>query len=88
MLTETPRGGVDSRTHISVSRELPLSMARLSVASDPSESTPEGRGHTPLPRRATAHTQTGLTAETSVLGQASCRPTLTVTKGARHVTRP
>jgi len=88
MLTETPRGGVDSRTHVGVSRELSHSMARLSVAPGPSELTPEDRGHTPSPRRVTARTQTGLYGQTRVLGQASCRPTLTVTKGARHVTRP
>lgn len=88
MLTKTPHGGADSRAHVGVSREVPLSMARLSVVPGPSESTPEDRGHTPLPRRATARTQTGLTAETFVLGQASCLPTLTATKGARHVTRP
>lgn len=88
MLIETPHGGADLRTHVGVSRKVPLSMAWLSVAPGPSESTPENRGHTPRPRRATARTQTGLTAETCVLGQASSRPTLTVTKGARHVTRP
>lgn len=88
MLTETPRGGVDSRTHLGVSHEHPLSMARSSSAPGPSESTPEDRGHVPLPHRATARPQTGLIAETRVLDQATCRPTLTVTKGARHVTRP
>lgn len=88
MLTETPRGGVDSRTHVGVSSEYPLSMARSSVAPGPSESTLADRGHVPLPHRATARPQTGLTVEARVLGQAICWPTRTVTKGARHVTRP
>lgn len=88
MLTETPRGGADSRTHVGVSREVPLSMARLSFAPGPSGSTPVDRGHVPLPRRATARLQTGLIEETSVLGPASCQPTTVVTNGARHVMRP
>lgn len=64
MLTETPRGGVDSRTHVGVSREHPPSIARSSIAPGPSQSTPADRGHLPLPRRAAARTRTGLTDET------------------------
>lgn len=88
MLTETPRGGVDSRTHIGVSREQPLRMARSSSAPGTSTSTSEDRGTLPLPRRATAPHQTGFPAETRVFGLVACRPTTTVMKGARHVTRP
>lgn len=88
MLTETPRGGVDSRTDIGVSREQPLSMTRSSSAPGTSSSIPEDRGTLRLPRRATARPQTGLPVETRILGLAVRRPTPTVTKGARHVTRP
>ncbi len=88
MLTETPRGGADSRTHIGVSREHPLSMTRSSTAPGSYVSTPEDRGHAPLPRRATARPQTGLNVEPRTLGQVTRRPTVTVMRGARHVTRP
>ncbi len=88
MLTEAPRGGVNSRTPFGVSRKQPPSMARSSSAPGTSSSTPEDRGTLPLPRRATARPQTGLTAETRILGPASRRPTPIVMKGARHVTRP
>lgn len=88
MLTETPRGGVDSRTHIGVSRELRLSMTRLSSAPEVRSPTPEDRGTLPLPRRATARAQTGLSFATYVVGLAFRRLTIFTTKGARHVTRP
>ncbi|MBB3159501.1 hypothetical protein FHS07_003236 [Microbacterium proteolyticum] len=88
MLTETPRGGVDSRTNVGVSREHPLSMARSSITPGPSQATPADRGHMPLPHRATACTQTGLTNGARTFGSASRRPSPTVMEGARHVTRP
>lgn len=88
MLSETPRGGADSRTRIGVSRERTLSMTWSSAAPSTSPSTTEDRGHRPIPHRATARSQTGLIAETRVLGSASRRPPLTVMKGACRVTRP
>lgn len=88
MLTKTPRGGVDSCTHIGVSHEHPLSMARSSNAPGTSSSTLEDRGTLPLLRRATARSLTGLPAETRILGLSARRPALSSMKGARHVTRP
>jgi hypothetical protein len=88
MLTETPRGGVDSRTHFGVSRVVPLSMGRSSDAPGTSSKTQADRGHAPLPYRFSARIQTGLTVETHILGQATRRPTSARRKGTRHVTRP
>lgn len=88
MLTETPRGGADSCTHIGVSREHPLSMDRSSNAPGTSSSTSEDRGTLPLPRGAQARSLTGLPAETHIFGLAIRRPTLSAMKGARHVTHP
>lgn len=87
MITETPRSGADSCTHIGVSHEHPLSMDRSSKAPGTSSSTSEYRGTLPLPRRAMARSLTGLPAETRILGLAARQPTLSAMKGARHVTR-
>ncbi len=88
MLTETPRAGMDSCTHIGVSHEHPLSMARSSNAPGTSSSTSEDRGTLPLPHRAPARLLTGLPAETRILGLSAGRLAFSSMKGARHVTRP
>lgn len=49
MLTETPRGGVDSRTHVGVSREHPPSIARSSIAPGPLTVDPGGSRPTASP---------------------------------------
>lgn len=88
MLSETPRGGADSRTHMGVSRGHVLNRARLSVAPGISLSTSADRAHPSIARRATACTHSSPTVGILAVGRATRPPASMRMKGARHVTRP